>query len=86
MIVKGGPQANIYNYKDYNDATPGVADTFSDTGLHAPVNTNNNKWYGISHIDVCDYNPVPEFPTVALPVGMLVGFLGIVTVFTGRKE
>jgi len=86
LIVKGGTLANIYNYKDYADATPGVADTLSDTGLHAPYNPHNEKWYGISHIDMCDYNAVPEFPTVALPVGMLIGFLGIVTVFHARKE
>jgi hypothetical protein len=86
LIVKGGTLANIYNYKDYADDTPGVADTFADGGLHAPVNPHNNQWYGISHIDMCDYYEAPEFPTVALPLGILIGFLGIVTILQKRNE
>lgn len=41
VIVKGGPNANVYTY------SPPVE---SDTGLHAPVNPNNGKYYGLSHI------------------------------------
>jgi len=48
VIVKGGPNANIFWY-DY--AGGGLDD--ADTGLHAPVNPNNGKYYGISHIQFC---------------------------------
>ncbi len=45
VIVKGGPNANMYIYENIDDD--------SDTGLHAPVNPNNDKYYGISHIQFC---------------------------------
>jgi hypothetical protein len=45
VIVKGGPNALIYDYT-------GVS-TDSDTGLHAPLNLNNGKYYGLSHIQFC---------------------------------
>ena len=48
VIVKGGPNANIYWY-DF----AGAGTDNSDTGLHAPVNHNNDKFYGISHIQFC---------------------------------
>lgn len=88
ILVKGGPAANVYNYITYADATPGVADTMEDFGLHAPDNPDNPNgiWYGISHIDFCGGVPTPEFPTIALPVGMIIGFLGIVSLVRGKKE
>ena len=43
VIVKGGPNANVYAY---DDAT-------SDSGLHPPLNQNGKDWYGLSHVDVC---------------------------------
>lgn len=47
VIVKGGPNANVYFYDP--EAT-------SDTGLHSPINPNNNAPFAISHIEVCyDY-------------------------------
>jgi hypothetical protein len=46
MVVKGGPNANGYTWD------PGVTE---DTYLHSPVGPNN-KYYGLSHIDVC-YEP-----------------------------
>jgi hypothetical protein len=48
VIMKGGPNANVYAY-------PGTTDT-SDTGLRTPVNPNGNgdtKYYGISHVTFC---------------------------------
>ena len=45
VIVKGGPNANFYDYR------PGG--TTSDTGLHAPVNPNNQQFYGLSHLSFC---------------------------------
>jgi hypothetical protein len=44
VIVKGGPNANIYTYDP--EAT-------SDTGLHAPINPNNDRFFGLSHISFC---------------------------------
>lgn len=44
ILVKGGPNANLYSY-----GSPGVQ---SDTALHAPLNSNNGKWYGLSHLCV----------------------------------
>lgn len=51
VIVKGGPGANIYDY-------PG-GDS-SDSGLHAPQNPNNGKWYGLSHVTFCYGEPQPD--------------------------
>ena len=53
VIVKGGPNANLYKY-DYD--TTHTDD--SDTGLHPPLNPNGNtmggtKVYGFSHVDFC---------------------------------
>jgi hypothetical protein len=42
VIVKGGPNANVYNYP-----APGVT---GDTGLTAPINPNNNRPFGLSHL------------------------------------
>jgi hypothetical protein len=44
VFVKGGPGGNLYVYDP--EAT-------SDTGLHAPVNPNNNRFFGLSHISFC---------------------------------
>lgn len=48
VIMKGGPNANVYAY-------PGTTDT-SDTGLRTPLNPNGGgdpKYYGISHVTFC---------------------------------
>lgn len=54
VIVKGGPNANLYDYS----ATGGVT---SDSGLHSPLNPNNGRWYGLSHLCffVDDKQPPP---------------------------
>lgn len=41
IVVKGGPNYHVYTF------TPGVE---SAEDLHAPLNLNNNKWYGLSHL------------------------------------
>jgi hypothetical protein len=44
LIIKGGPitvPALKYNYSPGED---------HDTGLHASLNPNSGKWYGVSHI------------------------------------
>jgi hypothetical protein len=43
VIVKGGPNANFYDYS-------GLGGVTSDSGLHSPLNPSNNKWYGLSHL------------------------------------
>jgi hypothetical protein len=54
VIVKGGPNANVYAYP--SGAT-------GDTGLHTPFN-DPSKFYGLSHVDFCwnDHNPPPDNP------------------------
>jgi hypothetical protein len=54
VIVKGGPNANIYKY---------AIDTFGDDWLHAPM--NGSKPYGLSHVEFCtdgvdEPGPKPE--------------------------
>jgi hypothetical protein len=49
VISKGGPNANVYIYDPPAERT-------SDTDLHSPINPNNGKPYGLSHIEFCfDY-------------------------------
>jgi hypothetical protein len=43
IIVKGGDNANVY---EYNGAT-------SDTGLTTPTNPHNGTPYGLSHVNAC---------------------------------
>jgi LPXTG-motif cell wall-anchored protein len=43
VFVKGGPNGNLYLY---DEAT-------GDTGLHAPINPANDKYYGLSHLSFC---------------------------------
>ena len=44
VLVKGGPNANLYWYDPAE---------FSDTGLHPPINPNTDRPYDISHITFC---------------------------------
>ncbi len=75
VIVKAGNYANVFVYPD------GV---MADTGLHGPVDQNGG-YHAISHIEFCNPSNVPEFPAIALPVGMVIGFLGVVTVLRGKE-
>jgi hypothetical protein len=61
VIVKGGPNANVYSY-----GSPGST---GDSGLHAPVNPENQQYYGLSHVDFCyvPTTPTTEPPTTAPP-------------------
>jgi uncharacterized repeat protein (TIGR01451 family) len=62
VIVKGGSNANFYDYRPDGNA--------SDTFLHAPVNPNNGKFYGLSHISFClmQVEDVPPPPTPEIDV------------------
>ncbi len=47
VIVKGGPNANVYYYNP---------ESKEDEDLVSPTNPNNDKPYGLSHVDFCfDY-------------------------------
>ena len=48
VLVKGGPNANLY---EYNPPAP----SFGDTGLSAPMR-NKSRPYGLSHVSFC-YTP-----------------------------
>ena len=50
VIVKGGPNAEVYSYPD---AADGLNYFDWDSGLTAPINPNNGKPYGLSHISFC---------------------------------
>ena len=60
VIVKGGPNANFYDYRPDGNA--------ADTALHAPVNPNNGKFYGLSHITFCLLEDVPPAPTPEIDI------------------
>ncbi|WP_345015600.1 hypothetical protein [Streptomyces shaanxiensis] len=45
VIVKGGPNANFYDYRP-----DGIG---SDEALHAPINPMSGDYYGLSHVDFC---------------------------------
>jgi hypothetical protein len=54
IFVKGGPGGNLYVYDP--EAT-------GDSGLHAPLNPENNTFFGLSHISFCyDVEPPPPPP------------------------
>jgi hypothetical protein len=49
IYVKGGPNgSNFYDYVNWDGA--GADGIGHDDGLHSPLNSNNGKWYGLSHI------------------------------------
>jgi len=62
VIVKGGPNANLYRYDP-------PAEVKSDKGLHAPFNDSSGDWYGLSHISFCyDVEQPPPSPTPTVTV------------------
>jgi LPXTG-motif cell wall-anchored protein len=44
VFVKGGPDGNLYLY---------APESTGDTGLHAPTNPENGKYFGLSHVSFC---------------------------------
>jgi hypothetical protein len=60
VVVKGGPNGNIYAYSP--EAT-------RDGSLHAPINHQNNKPHGLSHVSVCYDDDAPPPPPPPPPPG-----------------
>ncbi|HET6498021.1 MAG TPA: hypothetical protein VFH17_03100, partial [Coriobacteriia bacterium] len=59
VIVKGGPDANVYNYSGLGGAT-------GDTGLVSPINLRDmDKRHGVSHVIFC-YKVPEERPAIAI--------------------
>jgi hypothetical protein len=56
VIVKGGPNANLYTYDPPAEAT-------SDTDLTAPINPNSGQPSGLSHVEFCYDREAPPAPT-----------------------
>jgi len=56
VIVKGGPNANVYTYNP---------ESTGDTNLHSPLNEDGSAgWYGLSHISFCyDVETPPPSPS-----------------------
>lgn len=48
ISVKGGPQDIDEQFYDYQPEG-----SFGDDDLHSPLNPNNGKWYGLSHLTIC---------------------------------
>jgi hypothetical protein len=53
VIVKGGPNANVYHYD------PLATEDMVLPGLVPPTNSDDGEPYDISHIDFCTDSPVP---------------------------
>jgi hypothetical protein len=50
VIVKGGPDANLYTY------APEAISNAGEPALHAPVSPSTGTYYGLSHLEFCfDY-------------------------------
>jgi hypothetical protein len=64
VVVKGGPNANIYSY---------APEATRDGSLHAPINHQNNKPYGLSHVSACYDQDAPPPPPPPPPAGQCTG-------------
>jgi hypothetical protein len=72
VLVKGATCYSVYEY------FPGATSGF---GLTAP---DNGKIHEVSHADFGFV--APEFPTLALPFGMMIGIVGLVHVTKKREN
>jgi hypothetical protein len=81
VVVKGSTKERVYDYSTVNPK-PVTADTLLST---PPFVVGGNKYPAISHINFCGI-ATPEFPTIAVPVGMLIGIVGIVYVVRKRED
>ena len=77
VVVKDGEDgAYFYDYR--------TSGSYGDTLLTTPIPTNKD----ISHMNFCYMPPTnaPEFPTLALPVGMMIGMVGLVYAVMKREH
>lgn len=72
VIVKGGPNANIYSYDPSSTG---------DTFLIPPINYYTEKPYGLSHVDFCYSFSAPEFPSWFISCSGIAMLLGLVIAF-----
>ena len=98
IFLKSGNGGDAYNYSGY--CYPSTGNPISaDSRLSTPLECNNANPKvctpkDISHIVVCYDNtyvpppptPTPEFPSLALPAGMMIGILGLVFLVKSREN
>jgi hypothetical protein len=72
VIVKGGPNANMYVY---DPASTG------DTLLTPPINDLTETPYGLSHVEFCYIFSAPEFPVWFISCAGIAMLLGLVFAF-----
>ena len=78
VIVKGGPNANLYIYQP-------PTESISDTGLHAPLNPSTATFFGLSHIEFCyDTDPTATPSPTATSTGTPLAGTATATV-TGTR-
>lgn len=51
VVVKGGPDANVFTYAE--PAPAPASGVFADTDLYSPLNANNGNPFGVSHASFC---------------------------------
>jgi hypothetical protein len=80
VVVADGEPAGAYLY-EYDPAA------YSDSGLTTPINPESGNYPDISYVLFCykPYIPTPEFPTLAVPVGLLIGVVYAVGTVRARR-
>lgn len=89
VITKDGGGMHVYAYR-YDAETSDLLSPSNYGGVEIPENAAGNHG-AISHLIFCytpgdDQQQVPEFPALALPIGMIIGFLGLVLFVKSTKE
>jgi len=56
IIVKGGPNANVYTYTDFDRLFNKDDGTYGDSGLTAPINPKTKKPFDLSNLTFCYSN------------------------------
>ena len=86
VITKDGGGQHVFVYR-YDGETSDKLSPSNYGGIEIPPNANT---YGeISHITFCYGEPefpAPEFPTIALPMAMLIGVVGVVYLVRKREN
>jgi hypothetical protein len=85
VVHAGKLGSNVYDYRA-GSVGGGTGPVRADTRLTAPQNPTNSVYPGLSGIGFCGGIATPEFPTIAVPVGMMIGIVGIVYVVRKRES